>query len=173
MRPLLAAALFLLGAAPPTRTLSVLEGFQRHVSDEHEPASARTERLTSLATAIDGATTNRDERALLITKAWHESRFASYVQFDHDRCRLGEGGRCDGGKAFGVLQLHGTKRDLTLSEQMTRALRQLRFGIRRCKMWGASDPVRGAIALYATGNSCDWAGSDERVATWRKIRGRL
>jgi hypothetical protein len=158
-----------------SKTLAALERFPRWKEDLDEPAEPRHKRLAELAAAIDSAGRTASERAFLVTKAWHESRLAAYVQRDDDRCRLGVGGRCDGGKAFGPIQLQGTERNLTLEEQMTRGVKLFRFGKQRCKARGEKDPVRGAIALFATGNSCEWEGgqADERLQTYKRLVVRL
>ncbi len=156
-----------------SKTLAALERFPRFKEDLDEPAEARHERLAALAAAIDSAGRTASERAFLAMKAWHESRLAVYVQMDTDRCRLGVGGRCDGGKAFGPIQLHGTERDLTLEQQMAAGLKQFRFGITRCKLRGEKDPILGSIALYATGNSCEWVGAAERLQTYKRLVVRL
>ncbi len=159
-------------ASEPSKTLAALESFPVWEGDRSEPAEARKARLSDMADAIDSATKSREERALLIMKAWHESRFARYVQLDEPRCRDGVDGRCDHGESLGPWQQKGTARNISLEEQASRALKLLRDHMARCKSRGA-EPVAGAIALYATGHSCSWSGAGERVATWRRIVGRL
>ncbi len=156
-----------------SKTLAQLQTFPVYTGDKSEPPDERLARLTELADAIDASTTKPHERALLIAVAWHESRFARYVQLDHEPCSKGHDGRCDGGRAFGPIQLHGTNRDLTLQQQFERGLRQLRYGAAKCQGKTLEETVRGAVSLFATGSRCSWSGADARVKTWARVWGRL
>ncbi len=173
MRKLIFAFPLLLATAAPSRTLSVLQSFPRHTSDRAESAEHRQARLSELADTIDAATQRKHERALLITIMKHESELASYVQFDADDCRRGKKGRCDGGKAWGLPQLHGTDRQGGIARQVELALKLLRYGAGYCKGASLEDKVLGAIALYATGKQCEWKGAPERVKTWTAIMAKL
>jgi hypothetical protein len=184
LRPLvlIAAAILLtllalagLAHGSESATLRILLEAPRHVSDLDEDDDDRRQRLAELAGAIDAASPHRHERALLLTQSWHESRHAGYVQRDDDKCRLGIDGRCDSSKAYGPIQLHGTKRTESLKWQMRRGISLLRYHAKRCGKPGLATDRSVQVALngYATGHSCSRPNNRKRVATWRSVMRRM
>ena len=154
-------------------THCVLMLFPRHVSDKDEPGADRWERLKRIADGVDAATAKRVERAWLIQTAWHESRLARYVDLDQPRCRDGEKGVCDGGKAATVFQLHNTRRNLSKKEAAARASTVFRRAGNYCRSEG-EDYFLGGTAHYARGGRhCTWADAEKRVALMWKISWRL
>ncbi len=158
------------GSESASPTLAILLDAPRHYTDADEPEEERWARLEEIADAIDSATKDRATRSALLTLVRHETHAARYVHFDWAPCREGHKGRCDGGRAFGLIQLHGTTRTESLEWQMKRGASLLRFGLRRCGSW------RGAFASYATGGSCRWSDRENlerRVRTWRAYMERM
>lgn len=149
-----------------SRTYSILNNAPVWHEDINEPPDERRARLLEIAEAVDGATSNLDERSALLTLIKHETHAARYVHLDEPRCRNGVGGRCDDGKAWGLTQLHGTDRKGTARDAMDISVRTLRFGLKRCKSWN------GAFSSFATGGKCSLDMS-ERVETMRAYRSRL
>lgn len=170
------AALFAAPAlAGESRTLAALERVPVYSGDTAEPVDERRVRLGELAQAIDGATHNRDERAMLVALAIHESGLARYVQLDLGACSDGASLRCDRGKAWSPWQLHGTDRTggVTVAAQI--AVSKLRGARRVCEERHGKriEPVAAALSLYGTGSTCQWPGVSVRVATYRRIVGTL
>jgi hypothetical protein len=158
-----------------TGTLRVLCSAPAHTTDIDEPQAGREARLAAIASAIDTATDNRDERAMLLSLGWHESRWARYVQ--EGRCSDGPPGqRCDEGRSVGPWQQRAFDDSPVpdvLPAQALRALRLLKFGQHRCKLV-LDDEFVGAFASYGSGGSCAPAAFAERRAkTARILRGRL
>lgn len=160
------------GTEPETRTESALHRVPVHRSDADEAPEDRRQRLRDIAVAIDSATPDLDLRAWLIMTAQRESGLAAYVTEDGPKCRDGQGGRCDSGRAFGAWQLHRMTRTESYTEQAIEAVRRLKMAANSCRARG-SDYWLGGISRYATGASCDWAEAKERLASMRSIRGRL
>lgn len=151
----------------------VLSSFPRHKTDLGEDDGRRAARLSSIADALDDISVSDIELAILISIIWHETRIAAYVQ--ENRCSEGPRGKreCDGGKAQGLFQLHGSSCEWEDVEcQARRALSLVRYGLSRCKGEGEA-AIFGAFSLYATGNSCSWNGAHKRVRTFKKILGKL
>ncbi len=105
---------------------------------------------------------------LLLTQAYFETRLAAHI---HDgRCRV-SAGECDGGRATSLWQLHhgpqlskerwtqlsGTSLQATTLAAYE-AARALSRGHNHCRS------VVGAVSLYATGSTCNWAPAKKRVA---------
>lgn len=158
-------------------TLAALERVPVHTSDRDEPQEDRRKRLAVIAEAIDSATANLDERAWLIVTAKRESGLAKRITEDHDYCRLGRGGACDGGRAYGTIQLHGVSRDLTQAEQFAEGIARLRRGANYCRARGF-DHWLGGTSQYATGRTaerggCSWVGAKERVQDMWRVRAGL
>jgi len=172
---MLAALLAAPAIASESRTLDALERVPVYSGDTGEPADERRARLGEMAQAIDGATHNRDERAMLIALAIHESNLARYVQLDLGACSDGASLRCDRGKAWSPWQLHGTDRTggVTVAAQI--AVGKLRAARRVCEERHGTriEPVAAAMSLYGTGATCQWPGVSARVATYRRIVGTL
>jgi len=110
-----------------------------------------------------------DLAMLLVTLGWWESRFARYVH----------AGAPGAGGALTPWQLeHGEH----LPWQRWRALPGLKVVPTTEAAWEASraislgmghcGTVRGAISLYATGQSCSWSGADRRLRTYVHLRSR-
>ncbi len=177
LTPLLLASTAHGNEVPPvaqSKTLTVLQLFPVYKGDTEEPASERLARLTEIADAIDEASRNAEEQALLITVAWHESAFARYVQHDEPRCSEGHGGRCDGGASWSNWQIKGTDRTGGVVAAAALAISKLRGALGICKRRGkAANPVAAAISLYASGRTCSWGGVTDRVATFKRVRAAL
>jgi hypothetical protein len=131
----------------------------------------RSARLADHARAIDAATDKRAEKALLIMTAWSESKFARFVDLDEPKCRDGIGGWCDKGRAFGVLQLHDTARDITRTEQYRLGIEAMRRAGNSCRSVG--DWWEGAVSQYATGSTCVWGMAKMRVELMWEIDWKL
>lgn len=138
-----------------------------HRTDRDEPEAAWLERWNTFRDSVTRATKDPTERAFLVVTAREESGLARFVWYDWPKCRTKGSKWCDGGRAFGIYQLQGTRRDLTLDEQTARALDRYRKGLGSCKT------LEGAIAQYATGRSCEWPKAAARAASVRAIRGLL
>lgn len=158
-----------------TGTLRVLCSAPSHATDIDEPPAGREARLVAIASAVDAATDDLSERAMLLSLGWHESRWARYVQ--EGRCSDGPPGqRCDEGRSVGPWQQRAFD-DSPVPEDMPgqalRALRLLRFGLYRCR-GAVSDEIVGAFSSYGSGGYCAPAAFAERRAkTARILRGRL
>lgn len=157
-------------------TLRILTSAHRHVSDLDEEDGTRAARLKAIASAIDTATPHAHERALLLSVAWHESRFASYVDLDLPQCRDGVEGVCDAGRAWSIYQLHGQDRTGDRYYAADVAIRMLRYHADRCGHPGLTTAasVRAGVSGYATGGRlCRWVGAEKRVQTWRRYLARM
>lgn len=175
--------------------LAMLMVFPPCYRDKNEPN--RSERMATIASAIDDATaratcsepfdvpdcspmwsrSQRELAAMLVTKGWWESRFASNVHAG--RCGPEE---CDAIRYNGIIvhrarspwQLQRTS--FTVDEwskmvgtdiEATRhaafaASKILSEGMVRCKT------VQGALSWYGAGR-CMWSGSARRHRTFRKL----
>lgn len=156
----------------PDSTFTELERVPVHTTDRGEPPEDRKKRLRELADAIDAVTSSADERAWLIMTARFESGLARYVTEDGERCKLGQGGHCDNGRAFGAWQIHRMARTENKTEQATTALRLFRAAAIRCSRTG-QEYWLGGISGYARGFACTWGPAAKRLETMRAIRGRL
>lgn len=157
-------------------TMRILLSAPRHVSDLDEEDGQRAARLKAIASAIDTATPSAHERALLLSVAWHESRFASYVDLDLPQCRDGVEGVCDAGRAWSIYQLHGQDRTGDRYYAADVAIRMLRYHADRCGHPGLTTAasVRAGVSGYATGGRlCRWVGAEKRVQTWRRYLARM
>jgi hypothetical protein len=103
-------------------TLAALSRAPIHRSDADEAPEDRRKRLQEIAVAIDSAASDLDLRAWLIMTAQRESALARYVTDDGPKCRDGQGGRCDSGRAFGAWQLHRMTRQESYTEQAIEAV---------------------------------------------------
>jgi hypothetical protein len=142
----------------------------RSVEDGAEDAEQRQARLDQVAAAIDSAARTRHERALLLSVAWHESRFASSVQ----ACRT----TGDKGRAVGLWQSWALQCPVSVEQQAREAARHLRSAERYCRRrmagkWSDERAVSAAVSLYATGKHCVWAGARKRLETYRKFMAAL
>jgi hypothetical protein len=154
------------------RTFAALQSFPVHTSDRDEPEEKRRKRLREIAAAVDGATTDRPERAALLTLVLFESHAAAYVH--EGRCSDGPRGalECDSGLAKGHFQLHGDVPD-SLDEQAVKALSLWRFGLTRCRR-AHPDPIAGAFQSFGTGGKCSpSAWSSRRADMMRRLTGKL
>lgn len=140
-------------------TMGPLSTAEPDVSDAGESAESRAARLAEIAAAIDAAGRTRVERALLIAVGRRESNWARATCSGE---LLG-----DHGRAYGCWQSWHPDRTGGIPEQARRAARHLRFGLARC------GTPRGALSLYATGNRCEWAGVDNRLAYFHRVLARL
>ena len=157
-----------------------------------ETSAERSERLLLVATALYSASETRPKgwhratmAAALLSVAWHESRFAAYVQLG--RCADGPRGKaeCDGGRARSLWQLHRSACSALWevsdgSEESTRvaaqcAARQLTRSYYWCTRPGsqALTALSGMFAAYAGVSSCVWSGADKRVRDLELFRARV
>lgn len=123
------------------------------------------------AKAIDELTQSRFERLLLVSVAFHESRFSERVA----SCKV----RGDGGKATGLLQTwkrEWRKACPPVKAQFAEALRHLRLSRNYCRRtfrdWTVRNQALGAVSLYATGKTCRWSGAVKRWNTMVRL-GRI
>lgn len=114
----------------------------------------------ALAQAVERATTDRRIRALVIAVGRFESG-----GWRPDVCDGTKTG--DRGKAFGCWQSWHRDRSGGYDGQAKRAARHLRWALSEC------GTAEGAVALYATGNSCRWSGAKERAEYAARIEARL
>lgn len=163
--------LVLMGAAhgaTRSKTLDVVQGFARWHEDRAEADADHEARVEALVEAVDGATSDRLERAELLVMMREETHLAAFVDLDAPRCRDGRTGWCDRGRAWSVWQLHGTDRTGDRAWAAREALRRLRSFAGYCARLG-HDPVVGAFAIYATGARCETANGKARAAMAREM----
>lgn len=154
-------------------THCVLMSLPRWHEDMDEPYAERWERLKEMADGLDAATDNRLKKSWLIMTAWKESRLARFVDLDWPKCREGVKGWCDGGRAAGVIQLHGTDRDMGRAEYFRTGLRTFERGANYCESRGF-DRFEGGTSHYARGGRhCEWSKAKERVEMMWKIHWQL
>lgn len=160
------------------RVAAALHDIPIHFTDKDEDSDERNRRIRGVALAIVKASTSKDgsidynRRAALITLARFESHLARYVQ--ENRCKDGPGGRkeCDYGRAKGLWQLHASRRDGPvpddLFEQADRAGRRWAGAYAVCK------GIAEAFTAYGTGGKCYAAPwSIERAKYFQHVRSRL
>lgn len=154
-------------------THCVLMSFPRHHTDAEESDLDRWDRTKAIAEAIDAATDKRVERAWLLMTARRESHLARYVDFDWPLCRDADKKPCDSGRAFGLLQIHGTDRDMTRAEMFAHGLRLFRKAGNYCGARGHEYWV-GGTAHYARGGlHCEWPEAESRIEEMWRIHWRL
>lgn len=134
-------------------------------------AIRRESKRQRIATELDWA-------ALMIAIGEHESNFS--LRIHQGFCYAGE---CDGGRARGPWQLHryGIAKEHwhdmhgldSVAIQAHAASRALERGYGVCR-GPATDWLIATINGFA-GVRCDkmWRGLEERIATWRKVRGAM
>lgn len=161
----------------PSPTLRALESMPVHVTDRDEPEEKRSRRLREIADAIDSATEDRLERAVLLTLVRYESGAAAYVH--EGRCSDGPRGEreCDHGRAVGHWQLHASERypeiPDSIEEQARIAVTLWRGARSRCR-GSVTDDIAGAFAAYGTGGKCaPVAWAQHRADYARRLAGRL
>lgn len=146
-------------AKAPEKQSATYEALARmpvHVTDLDEEESARKERLLGVAQAIDTASSEPLDRAVLVVLAWRETRLARYVH--EGRCSDGPRGKyeCDRGLAKGLWQIHDA-REWSVpeadEEQASLALRLWKGGRARCRR-DNPDELAGAFVSYGSGGSC-------------------
>jgi hypothetical protein len=158
--------------ADETPTLRVLRGMPVHYSDRDEPADSRGKRLERIAHAIDGATDDKLERAMLVIMAARESHLARFVDLDEPPCREGHKGSCDSGRAWSIFQMHGTDRTGTRRDAANIAIEHLRRAGNYCASRG-HDRVIGSYALYGSGKWCSTSSAKERALAAKQLVGKL
>jgi hypothetical protein len=138
-----------------------------------EPVNARE--LAEAIASIPKVT--RDWAALVLTVAAHESALSARIA--RGECKPRE---CDGGRAWGLYQSH--KHDANaavwgspdIAVQTLEAARMLRAVFLMCNGHHSLDPdwIARTLSAYG-GRRCDaiWPGLAERLATYKRIRGRL
>jgi hypothetical protein len=125
---------------------------------------------------VDVTGGNRQWSALLLTIAAHESSLSQRIADGNCNLKIGE---CDGGRAWGLYQVHRNARNADVwgstdvDVQTQEAARMLRGAFYQCnpKSKGLpADWARGTINAYA-GLRCDatWKGLDVRLATLARI----
>jgi len=157
-------------SACESTTHCVLAGMRQHESDAHESEAQKLARLLPVASAIDAATSDIHERAILVALGQHESHFARYVL--DGRCSDGPRGKreCDSGRAVGPWQIWRlAQRDVPddLAAQASIAVRLLRGYRRTC------GSLEGALSMYARGGLCTWSGAAGRVRTVRAVEAKM
>lgn len=163
---------------PPKRwpTMALIESTQRHHTDATEDQKKQDARMFDIARAVDAATSDTLERAVLLTIAIHETHLAAYVY--EGRCADGPRGQaeCDRGLAFGPWQLHAAPQvpvPATTAGQALRALLLFRWGSNSCRS-SVPDEISAGLAHYGRGHGCgSTASSDARAAYARRIVSRL
>lgn len=169
--------LALLGAArtahcaTPTLTDRLVVA-QTSLATKVDPVDART-LADAIATTTKG---NRQWSALLLTIAAHESALSQRIADGRCNLKIGE---CDGGRAWGLFQVHKNENNAAawgspdLAVQTTEAARMLRGAFYRCQgpyKELTPDWARRTLSAYA-GRACDasWRGLDARAATFAKL----
>lgn len=110
--------------------------------------------------------TRRQLVALLLTKGKHESHWDENVCENFTE-------NAPGAPAFGCWQSENKEGPPESVEKAAfRAAKDLVSSFRYCRT-RTKRPIRGAISLYATGQTCDWEGADERVGSFNAIHWRL
>jgi hypothetical protein len=150
-----------------------------HEDRKVEPA-IKAAQMANVSEAIKSVTSNRRERAMLMTIGWHETKFA--IRLGENRCNPWE---CDGGRARHYWQTHqhgltdaewealvGT--DLETTKRAARhALRLIRRSYAMCR--SLPDPIRATLYAYGSGRGCVGTTKtlDARVAMVKRIEARL
>ncbi len=147
--------------APEFPVLTKSEGGERSTDEE-----SASEKKKSCSPIWSGSA--RRLAFLLLTQAYFETRLAAHIHEGKCRVNLGE---CDGGKATSLWQLHhGPQLAKEKWERLNgtalmpttlaayEAARALSRGRNHCRS------LSGAISLYATGRTCDWAPAKKREA---------
>jgi hypothetical protein len=140
-------------------------------SRRDSPVNAQ-ELAKSIAEVTKG---NRQWSALLLTVAAHESALAQRIADGDCNLKIGE---CDGGRAWGLYQVHKNANNgdawgsTSIDIQTREAARMLRAAFYQCNPRGALRPdwARATLSAYA-GRRCDatWQGLDARLATLARI----
>lgn len=110
---------------------------------------------------------------LLLGQAYFETRLARHVHAGRCRTKIGE---CDSGRAISLWQLQAghhlpkekweTLSGTDLASTRLAALEAAKIVSRSHNFCGS---MSGAISLYATGKSCRWAPSKQRVQFIRRL----
>jgi len=153
-------------SAQPHGVGAILARFKPALADKSEDPEARRARLALVAEAVDLATPHRWERMLLVSVAWHESRYASAVQ----DCTI----KGDNGRAVGLWQSWNMKCSDSLQAWADEAIRHLRSAWRYCRAKTLPQKVEMGVSLYATGRTCHHPVAKPRLQLWRRLmRGAL
>lgn len=146
---------------PARPVLAALESFPVSWEDRGNLRAVKAHR-SHLASAIESAGKTAHERRLLLAVGWSESTWSVNV------CKGIKKG--DGGKAWGCWQSWDPAvRGQSMKTQAEIAIKHLKQCENYCRGRNA-DPVIGAVSLYATGHSCNWAGARKRKATYDRMR---
>lgn len=166
------------------RVYSAIQALPRCYADRDLPTARKDEQLRTVARAITAATTNRTERTLLVSIAYHESAichdihagFCGPKQCDTDRTGVP--------RARSIYQTHrlglsdadwdalvGTDYEATLLATR-HALKQVRRSYAMCK--GMPDPLWSTFVAYA-GRGCQGRMGDvvSRLATFDRVWRRM
>jgi len=156
-----------------TPTHCVLQSLARHTSDIKEDEQSRSVRMRGIANAIDGATTDRVERAWLVMTAREESHYAKYVEEDAEKCSSVKTATCDHGRAWGLWQVHTQDRTGGSERAAKLAIEKFRRAANYCVSQGFDRWLGGTSQYARGGRHCEWSESRERVSEMWKIWGRL
>lgn len=132
-----------------------------HDTIEDLPSSKERTDLIELSAVLDELP--REDRAVLISIGYHESKF-------HDDVCTGEilG---DAGRAYGCFQSHDPDRSGGVRGQVERAARDVRRARNYCAARGHNE-INAVFSLYGTGRTCVHR-MPNRVATYERVLGRL
>lgn len=146
-------------------TFAELQRLPVHKSDRDEAPEDRQRRLREIAAAIDAASQERLERAMLIELGHRESHFARDVCAGE---RLGDRDRAHGcWQAWTKVEERGG-----VDVQAEIAIGHLRRGGNYCAARGF-DRIEGSYAIYGTGSVCSAPFARERAERAIALAGRL
>lgn len=154
-----------------------------------EVMAERERRLSTVAVAIDqvvarytcGDTTEpcrpawpgtRPQlAAMLVTQGFFESGFAQHLH--EGVCGPHE---CDGGRAHGLWQVHAggpvpfeAWQEMSGTSARSTWTSAFYAASLLSKSMKACGTLAGAVSMYATGKTCEWAGAAPRIAFMRKL----
>lgn len=114
---------------------------------------------------------------LLLSQAYFETRLAKHVHEGNCRVHIGE---CDSGRAISLWQLQAgphlpEKEWALLGSSDLAATRQAAFHAAQALGRGTNycGSIRGAIGLYATGQTCSWKPAANRESFVRSLLARF
>jgi hypothetical protein len=156
-------------ASPPTLRETIIAAVPSLATKREEALQPDV-----VADAVLSATSNRQWAALLLTIASHESALSA-------RIARGECGphECDHGKAWGTWQQHQTPRNAEvwgspdLNVQAREASHLARQFYNMCKSSGVPFPLSTFRAFAGSGCKMPFKGEAARMATFKRLMGRL
>lgn len=158
--------------------LAVMLSLPPWYGDTWESPEDRADFLRPVALAIELATEDTVEQAVLIALGYHESGYAGPVVLG--RCAdMPAGVRCDNGRARSPWQLwaRACPSAWALAEDDPRALersaacavRLLRGARGRCRGMHPAGDVAGMFSGYARGGQCTWAPAAGRARSMASV----